>query len=94
MANTVEAVSEGWIRLHNVHVVAFPFACVFTLAFTSMFVIDLFSVIYGRNRVLVQEEQCSGVCTKISLVFLLTLYLVRIHASLWEEVPPSSWRSH
>ena len=39
------------IRVHNFYVVAFPFACVFTLAFTSMSVIDLFSVIDGRNHV-------------------------------------------
>ena len=45
MANTVEAVSE-------VHVFAFPFACVFTLAFANISVIDLFSVIDGRNHAL------------------------------------------
>ena len=30
---------------------------------------------------LVRKEQCTGVCTKITPVLLLTLYLVRIHAA-------------
>ena len=52
---------------------------------------------------LVRKEQCTSVCTRITPVLLLTLYLVRIRAAcvtvnlllvLWETVPPSSLRDH
>ena len=137
------------IRFHNVHVFAFPFACVFTLAFASISVIDLFSVIDGRSHALgcvcdihllnlefavffvesfdwlldlaprltrkvcqtvlfhhdlVRKEQCTGVCTKITpstpshTVSRENPCCVSDRQSpsrsLWEKVPPSSWRNH